>query len=186
MSFLEVFLLAIGLSMDCFAVAISFGSRKIFSTKDILKMALFFGFFQGFMPFIGWILGGRLRVLIESADHWVAFGLLWAIGLRMVFQALQKGEIVKKTDIRDLRVLITLSVATSIDALVMGVTFGVVSVNIFKVVFLISVVTFAISVFGAKLGEKTSIIPPKKAELIGGIVLLIIGLNILVKHLMLQ
>lgn len=184
MSFLEVFLIAVGLSMDCFAVAISFGSRKILSGKDILKMAIFFGVFQGLMPLIGWLVGGRLSGLIMSADHWIAFGILWVIGLKMIVQSLQKGELVKKTDIRDLHVLLSLSVATSIDALIMGVSFGVIQVNIFKVVFLITVVTFGITVIGAKLGQKTSLIPPKKAELVGGIVLLAIGLEILIQHLM--
>ncbi len=183
MSFLEVFLIAVGLSMDCFAVAISFGSRKTLSGKDILKMALFFGLFQGLMPLIGWLIGGKLSSLIESADHWIAFGILWAIGLKMIVQSLQKGEIVKQTDIRDFHVLLSLSIATSIDALIMGVSFGVIQVNIFKVIFLITLVTFGITVFGAKLGEKTTIIPPKKAELIGGLVLLAIGLKILIQHL---
>lgn len=184
MSFFEVFLIALGLSMDCFAVAISFGSKKHLSRLDIIRMGLFFGFFQGFMPLIGWFAGGKVSYLIEDADHWIAFVLLWAIGLRMVVQSFQKGELVKPTDIRDLRILLTLSIATSIDALVIGVSLGVAKVGLWKIISQISVVTFIMTFLGAKLGEKTSLIPPKRAELVGGLVLMGIGVKVLIQHLL--
>jgi putative Mn2+ efflux pump MntP len=184
MTFAEVFLISLGLSMDCFAVALSFGSRKHLTRKDIIRISLFFGIFQGFMPLLGWLAGGSVSNLINSADHWIAFALLGSIGLRMVIQSLKKGEIVKQTDIRNLHVLFTLSIATSIDALVIGVTFGLTDLNIWKIIALITVVTFAVSYTGAKIGEKTSIIPAKRAELVGGLVLMGIGLKILIEHLM--
>lgn len=183
MSFFEVFLIAMGLSMDCFAVSLSFGSKKHLALRDIIRMGIFFGFFQGLMPLIGWYAGGKVSFLIQDADHWVAFGLLWIIGIRMVIQSLQKGELVKQTDIRNLHILLTLSIATSIDALVVGVGFGVAQVDLWKIISQISVVTFIMTFIGAKLGEETTIIPPKKAELVGGIVLMVIGLKVLIEHL---
>lgn len=184
MSFFEVFIIALGLSMDCFAVSLSFGSRKHLTNNDIFRIALFFGLFQGLMPFLGWFAGGSVSNLIKNADHWIAFVILSAIGLRMVVESLRKGELVRQTDIRNWHVLLTLSIATSIDALVVGITFGVTDVNILKVIFLITVVTFIVSATGAKLGEKTNIIPPKKAELAGGIILIGIGLKVLIQHLL--
>ncbi len=123
MSLLEIIFLALGLSMDCFAVAVGFGSTKALSRNDVLKMALFFGLFQGIMPLIGWLVGDLFQNQIRSIDHWIAFGILAFIGAKMILQSFRIGNPDKKIDIRNLSVLISLSFATSIDALITGVTF---------------------------------------------------------------
>jgi manganese efflux pump family protein len=183
MSFFELLLVAIGLSMDCFAVAISFGTSQRLSWSDILKMALFFGLFQGVMPVIGWLIGSSLQQYIAPVDHWIAFGILTFIGLKMMIPVFSPGEKKKTIDIRNMTVLLSLSFATSIDALITGISFGFILVNILLAAGTITVVTFLNTVNGAKLGEKTSFIPAKWAEFSGGIVLIAIGTKILLEHL---
>ncbi len=182
MTLFELILIALGLSMDCFAVAvgISFGQRLPW--RNVLKMALFFGLFQGVMPVIGWVVGGSLREMIASVDHWIAFALLAFIGGKMILESFGNKE-EKKSITLTVPVLISLSIATSIDALVTGVGFGMIGVNILEAVIIIVVITFLVTIAGAKLPEKTTFIPAAWAERIGGLVLILIGLKILLDHL---
>jgi manganese efflux pump family protein len=183
MSSIEIFLIALGLSMDCFAVSISMGAANKIIRRDAIRMSLWFGLFQGAMPLFGWIIGGFFREVAQSVDHWVAFGILSFIGLRMVAQVFRKEEDKKAPDIRKFSVLLSLSIATSIDALITGFSFGLITVNIFKASAIITVTTFLVSGIGAKVGERAHHISPKHAELIGGIVLILIGTKILLDHL---
>jgi len=183
MSILEIFLIGLGLSMDCFAVSISFSSCRKLEWRDVLKMALFFGIFQGIMPVIGWLVGTSFQSLIQAVDHWIAFGILGAIGLHMVSQFFVHETKRKPADIRKTSVLLSLSVATSIDALATGLTFGVIKVNILEAASVITIVTFIVSLIGARLGTKSKFIPAKWAELLGGVVLILIGSKILLNHL---
>ena len=185
MSFLELLLISLGLAMDCFAVAISFGTTKKLLWKDIMKMALFFGIFQGLMPLIGWLVGNTMQEVLSSVDHWIAFGILAFIGLRMFVQSFREEHEKKPVDIRKTHILVTLSIATSIDALMMGISFGFIRVNILTAILLITGVTVVVTIIGAKVGERTTFIPARWAELIGGLVLIAIGLKILIEHLQL-
>ena len=183
MTLLEIFLIALGLSMDCFAVAVGFGTSGKLVARDLAKMAFFFGFFQGMMTFIGWWVGDSLKQFIESVDHWIAFSLLALIGIRMIIESL-KHEEERKPFIRlSYKILLSLSVATSIDAVMTGVSFGFINVKIIETVILIALVTFCVTLIGGKLGSKTTFIPARRAEMIGGIVLILIGVKILFDHL---
>jgi len=183
MTFLELFLIAVGLSMDCFAVSLSFGTAKRFTWKEIIRIALFFGIFQGLMPLIGWLIGTSIQSLIASFDHWIAFGILSFIGFKMILQSLKSANGEKAVDIRKTSVLLGLSVATSIDALITGVSFGFIDANIIEAVVIITVVTFINTLIGAKIGEKTMFLPAHWAERLGGMVLILIGLKIVLEHL---
>ena len=183
MTFFEISLIGIGLSMDCFAVSVSFGTSRKLLWRDLLRMALFFGFFQGMMTFLGWWAGDSLKQIIESVDHWVAFSILSVIGIRMIIESFKHEKERKLMDIRKFRILLSLSVATSIDALMTGVSFGFINVDIIKTTILISSVTFIVTLIGGKLGEKATFIPARRAELIGGLVLILIGVKILLEHL---
>jgi manganese efflux pump family protein len=183
MSLVEIFLIGLGLSMDCFAVALSFSAFGKLEWKDVLKMSLFFGIFQGLMPVIGWLVGSSFQSLIQAVDHWLAFSILAVIGLRMIFQFFRIEERRRRTDIRKTSVLLTLSVATSIDALMTGISLGFIQVNILKAALVFSGVTFLVSLVGSRLGSKSTFIPAKWAELLGGIVLIGIGTKILFNHL---
>jgi putative Mn2+ efflux pump MntP len=183
MTFFEIFLIGIGLSMDCFAVSVSFGTTRKLLWKDLLMMALFFGFFQGMMTFVGWWVGDSIKPIIESVDHWVAFSILSLIGIRMIIESFKHEKERTSLDIRKYRILLSLSIATSIDALMTGVSFGFIKVEIIKTIIMISSITFFLTMIGGKLGEKATFIPARRAELIGGIVLILIGTKILFEHL---
>jgi putative Mn2+ efflux pump MntP len=183
LNFTELFFISLGLSMDCFAVSLSFGSCRKLTWYDVVRMAFLFGLFQGIMPLIGWLVGNSIQSQIEPVDHWIAFIILSFIGLKMVWQSFSAGDQKKPIDIRNLTLLITLSIATSIDALITGVGFGFIRVNILAAVVIISIVTFIVSVIGAKLGEKTTFIPARWAEFAGGLVLIAIGVNVVLTHL---
>jgi len=183
MSLIEIFLIGLGLSMDCFAVSLSFSASGKLEWKDVLKISLFFGVFQGLMPVIGWFMGTSFQMVIQAVDHWLAFGILLIIGLRMVSQFFVHETKRKTTDIRKTSVLLTLSLATSIDALATGISFGFIKVNILEAASVITAVTFVVSLIGARLGAKSTFIPAKWAELLGGIVLIGIGTKILLNHL---
>jgi putative Mn2+ efflux pump MntP len=183
MTFFEVFLIALGLSMDCFAVSVSFGTSRKLLWNDLLRMGLFFGFFQGMMTVLGWWFGDSLKHYIESVDHWIAFSILLIIGIRMITESFKHEKSKRSVDIRKFRILLGLSIATSIDALMTGVSFGFIKVEIIKATILISAVTFFVTIIGGKLGEKTTFIPARRAEMVGGIVLIFIGTKILFDHL---
>jgi manganese efflux pump family protein len=183
MTLFEISLISMGLSMDCFAVSVTFGTSRRLLWKDLFRMAFFFGFFQGMMTFIGWWVGDTLKQFIQSVDHWIAFSILAIIGIRMIIESFKHEEERKQVDFLRFSILVSLSIATSIDALMTGVSLGFINVNIISTTILISSVTFIVSVIGGKLGEKTTFIPARRAELIGGIVLILIGTKILIEHL---
>jgi manganese efflux pump family protein len=182
-SFVEITLIGFGLSFDCFAVTVSFASCRKIIWKDLLRMALFFGFFQGMMTLAGWWLGDTLKQFIEPVDHWIAFGILAIIGVRMIIEALRHESKRRPVDLSSMKILLSLSVATSIDAFMTGVSMGFIVVRIFSATAIIGSLTFVVTLLGGKLGEKLRFIPARKAEIIGGMVLILIGVKILFQHL---
>ncbi|MEI6883597.1 MAG: manganese efflux pump MntP family protein [Bacteroidota bacterium] len=183
MGFFELLLIAIGLSMDCFAVALSFGAQKKLKKNDVLKFAFFFALFQAVMPLLGWLAGNAAKNYLAAFDHWIAFGILSFIGLRMIVESFKDESEKRSFDIRQWKILLTLSFATSIDALMTGISFGFIKVNILLAIVTIGLVTFINSVAGAWVGKKSIHISPRWAEILGGIVLIGIGLRILLQHL---
>lgn len=183
MSFVELLLIAIGLSMDAFSVSICKGlTTKKFSWRMALVCGLWFGFFQALMPIIGYFLGAQFQEMIEAYDHWIAFGLLFLIGANMIREAVwgkeesQDGSLGFKT-------MLLLAIATSIDALAVGVSFACIRVKLWSSVIVIGLTTFAFSVLGVKIGNVFGSKYEKSAGIIGGIMLIIIGLKILLEHL---
>lgn len=186
MNISEIFLIGVGLSMDAFAVAVCKGlNQKKFSIKNGFIIALFFGGFQALMPFLGWALGKQFEKYITSIDHWIAFVLLGFIGGKMIYEALTEKEETQESAVReilDLKEILVLSVATSIDALAVGITFAFLTVNIASSVTLIGLTTFVISFAGFVIGNKFGAKYQNKAELLGGIILVLIGFKILLEH----
>lgn len=186
MGLFELFLIGIGLSMDAFAVAVCKGlcMTKINKTHALI-IALFFGGFQFLMPVIGWLLGTQFERYIVSFDHWIAFALLAFIGGKMIYEALGDDEDEAcSTDKRlDLKELTLLAIATSIDALAVGITFAFLKVNILPAASLIGVTTFTLSLGGVVIGNRFGSRYKKKAEICGGVILILIGLKILLEHL---
>lgn len=184
MGLVEIILIAVGLAMDAFAVSICKGlSMKKMDWKKAIIVGLYFGLFQGGMPVIGYLLGVGFEESIKFIDHWIAFGLLAFIGGNMIKEALSKKEDDEVDDKVDFKTMVVLAIATSIDALAVGVTFAFLNVNIILAVSLIALITFVISCIGVKLGNVFGDKYEKKAELAGGIVLILIGLKILLEHL---
>jgi putative Mn2+ efflux pump MntP len=176
--------LALGLAADAFAVSLSSGlTIKHMKLNKALKIALFFGGFQAFMPLLGWLVGLAFRGFISSIDHWVAFGLLSLIGAKMIYESTQEEIGEKKFNPLDIYTLITLSIATSIDALAVGLGFSVLKTSILAPVTAIGFITFSLSFIGVFLGHKCGDLFQNKIELIGGLVLIIIGSKILLEHL---
>jgi len=187
MSVLELFLIVIGLSMDAFAVAIGQGlCMPKLNWRHAAVIALFFGGFQALMPLIGWVLGSQFSSYIQSVDHWVAFILLGLIGGNMVREALSPEEeetacaIAAKLDYKK---LFLMAVATSIDALAVGVTFAFLQVPILPAISIIGCTTFVLSVVGVAVGNFFGARYKKRAELSGGIILILLGTKILLEHL---
>ncbi|MCI8910978.1 MAG: manganese efflux pump [Oscillibacter sp.] len=184
MSTLELLLTGVGLSMDAFAVAICQGlcMPKI-NWRNAAVIALFFGGFQALMPFLGWMLGSQFAGQIQSIDHWVAFVLLGLIGANMIREALGPEEAADSTVTLSLRRLLVLSVATSIDALAVGVTFAFLEVLILPAIAIIGCTTFCLSLAGVAAGNFFGARYKKRAELSGGIILILLGVKILLEHL---
>ena len=185
MGFTELLLIAVGLSMDAFAVAICKGlnMRKI-NYNHALIIALFFGAFQAIMPFIGWVLGKQFEQYIVSFDHWVAFVLLAIIGGKMIFEAAGGENGADRCDLGiDIKELFVLAVATSIDALAIGITFAFLRVDIYYSIATIGLTTFIFSAVGVIIGNKFGSKYKNKAEIAGGVILILIGLKILLEHL---
>ncbi|MDF2685070.1 MAG: putative rane protein [Clostridia bacterium] len=182
MGFIELFVIAIGLSMDAFAVAICKGlAMKKMNYKNAIITGCFFGGFQALMPLIGYFLGTRFKDYITSFDHWIAFALLAAIGINMIRESRKECEAVDASF--NLKNMIVLALATSIDALAVGVTFAFLQVDILQAVSLIGIITFTLSIIGVILGFGFGSMFKSKAELCGGIILIIMGLKILIEHL---
>ncbi|MEG4424236.1 MULTISPECIES: manganese efflux pump MntP family protein [unclassified Microcoleus] len=177
-------LLSLGLAADAFAVAVSSGlAIKHMKVNKALKIALFFGFFQALMPVLGWLIGLSFSFLITPIDHWIAFGLLSFIGGRMIYESLQSEECEKKFNPLDTGTLITLSVATSIDALAVGLGFAVLKTSIGPVVSAIGFITFFLAFAGVFIGHKCGNLFANKIEIVGGAILIFIGSRILFMHL---
>ena len=203
MSFVEILLIGIGLSMDAFSVSISKGlTTKKFSWKVALTCGLWFGFFQALMPVIGYFLGAQFEQFITSVDHWIAFGLLFLIGANMIREALSKKtengernpegltdrkggktENLPLSTFRSQLQMFPLAIATSIDALAVGISFACIQVRIWSAILIIGVTTFLFSILGVKIGNVFGSRFEKGAGILGGIILILIGLKILLEHL---
>lgn len=184
---IELLLTAVALSMDAFAVAICKGLRmKKVTAKNAAIVGAWFGFFQAGMPLLGYLIGRQFESAIKSVDHWIAFALLGVIGFNMIREAFSKEEPCDNCDSgADLRVqtMLPMAVATSIDALAVGVTFAFLNVEIVPAVSFIGVATLLISIAGVKIGHLFGRKFKSKAELCGGAILIFIGLKILLEHL---
>lgn len=184
---IELLLMGVGLAMDAFAVSICKGlaMRKV-NKKQAVVIGLFFGGFQALMPFIGWLLGSQFESYITSIDHWIAFILLGFIGGKMIVEALKPEETVEIKEMDaplDLKEMLLLAVATSIDALAVGITFAFLDYPIVEAISIIGITTFCISVGGVYVGNFFGNKYKNKAEFAGGLILVIIGLRILLSHL---
>ena len=179
MHFIEIILIAVGLAMDAFAVAISKGLSMKQNYKKSLKIGLYFGIFQAVMPLIGYFLGFSFESVVTKIDHYIAFTLLTIIGLSMILES-NDDDIDNKIDFKT---MIILSIATSIDALAVGVTFAFLNVNIILAIFIIGIITFVICVVGVLIGNKFGKFLKNKAQIFGGIILILTGLKILLEHL---
>lgn len=179
----ELFLIALGLSMDAFAVSVCKGlSVDGVRPSHELKVGVYFGGFQALMPLIGYFLGVQFRALIENIDHWIAFVLLLVIGINMIKEAFEESD----SDIDasfSFKSMIMLAIATSIDALAVGITFAFLQVNILPAVCFIGAVTFVVSAVGLRIGNCFGGNCRRAAEIVGGFILILIGIKILLEHL---
>ena len=183
MGLIEIIFIGIGLAMDAFAVSVCKGlSMKKFDLKIGIIIALYFGAFQAIMPLIGYLLGSNFQELVISVDHWIAFFLLGIIGVEMIKDSFNKDN-EDGNDKIDVKTMLILSIATSIDALAVGVTFAFLETNIFPAISIIGVITFLLSFLGVKIGKKFGDKLKVKAQLMGGIILIVIGIKILLEHL---
>ena len=190
MSLFSIFGISLGLSLDAFTVALTNSTViKDLHLKHGLRMSFFFGFFQFMMPIIGWAAGMTFSVSIKAIDHWIAFSLLFFVGGRMLLSSLpfrqEKASCTdeNKKDCRDLSTLLLLSIATSIDALAIGLTFAMIDVNIIYPSVMIGITTFIMSILGYGIGRYMGMVFKVKLDILGGIVLIGIGIKILIGHL---
>ena len=184
MSTIELLLIAIGLSMDAFAVAVCHGlSMQKASFKKALIVGLYFGIFQAAMPLIGYLVGSQFTSLIAAYDHWIAFVLLAFIGAKMIIESLkaEEGPGGEEASLK-MAAMLPLAVATSIDALAVGISFAFIQVSIVPAITFIGVITLMLSMLGVKIGNVFGTKFKSKAELAGGVVLILIGLKILLEH----
>lgn len=184
MPLFQILLIAVGLAMDAFAVSLAsgFSLKRSFLFWSCI-IALFFGGFQALMPIIGWFGGNLFRDYIDTFDHWIAFGLLLIIGGRMIYEAFcshPEKKLIRPTNIV---VLFGLAIATSIDALAVGLSFSFLDFSIFIPAILIGIITFILSFCGVLIGQKMGLKWGKSAHILGGIVLIMIGIKILIEHL---
>ena len=180
---LTIILIAFGLAIDAFAVSIANGMNKTINRRRAaLLTAGFFGGFQMLMPVLGWLVGFSLESVIKEVDHWIAFGLLSIIGAKMIYDGI-KNE--KQKSVADLRIrsLLVLSVATSIDALMVGFSFALLQTGILLPVIVIGAVTFSLSIIGFYFGSGLGRVFGERIKIVGGVVLILIGLRILLEHL---
>ena len=185
MGIIEIFLISIGLAMDAFAVSVCKGlSMKKMNWKKAVIVAIYFGIFQALMPVIGFFLGSTFEELVTKIDHWLAFILLSAIGINMLKEAISK-ETEAFSDEVNFKTMVVLALATSIDALAIGITFAFLRVRLIFSVLIIGIITFLISFIGVKIGNKFGDKYEKKAEILGGGILIFLGIKILLEHLFL-
>jgi len=184
MELIILILIAISLAMDAFAVSISSGIiiREV-KLQHALKIAFFTGFFQTLFTFLGWLGGTYIAYLISDIDHWLAFSLLFLIGSKMIYESRKELGEEKTFNPLKIRVLLLLGIATSIDAFAVGLSFAVLKIPILIPGILIGIVAFSFSVIGVLIGNKVGQIFGNKVEILGGIILIGIGINILIEHL---
>jgi putative Mn2+ efflux pump MntP len=184
MDSLTIIIIAVGLAMDAFVVSIvSGGAYRQLQVRHALRMALFFGAFQAFMPLIGSLAGLTLREYIARYDHWIAFGLLAAVGGKMIYESLKIKSVEENPDPSNILVLLVLSVATSIDALAVGITLSLLAGSIIVAVIIIGLMTFFLSYLGVYIGKRFGHFFESKMEALGGVILIGIGTKILIEHL---
>jgi putative Mn2+ efflux pump MntP len=183
-NFPALFFIALALALDTFAVSIAGGlSARRFTLRHALTLGIWFGGFQALMPFLGWAGGIRMRGLITGFDHWIAFGLLCFVGGKMIYESFKIKCVEDKPAIPEARVMFVLAVATSIDALAVGVSFAMIDIAIVFPVIVIGLVTFLMSVLGLWIGARGLHVFENKIEIAGGLILIGIGIKILVSHL---
>ncbi len=183
MGLIELCILSIGLAMDAFAVSVCKGlSMARMKWKNAIIIGAYFGYFQALMPVLGYLLGYNFQDRISNIDHWIAFILLGVIGINMIKEAISKENDVHNNSVK-FKDMIVLAIATSIDALAVGITFAFLNVNLILAISLIGIITFIISVLGVKVGNIFGDKYEKKAEFAGGIILIFLGIKILVEHL---
>lgn len=179
----SLLVIALSLSLDSLSVSIAGGLKeKVAKISHAVKVGIFFGGFQAGMPLLGWVIGGSFRGLIASIDHWIAFGLLLIIGLKMIYESFGESEYLKKS-ILNTKTLLMLSVATSIDAFVVGVSLNLINLPLVVSVSVIGLTTFSLCFMGYLLGRALGKIFVGKVEILGGIALIAIGTKILLEHL---
>lgn len=183
MNLFELFVIALGLSMDAFAVSICKGlAVKRLDLKKAVIIGIYFGGFQAGMPLIGYLLGVQFQDKIVAIDHWIAFILLTLIGINMIKEAFENDED-NTNDAIDFKTMVVLAIATSIDALAVGVTFAFLKVSILPAVSFIGITTFIVSMIGVKIGNIFGLKYKSKAEFTGGFILILMGIKILLEHL---
>lgn len=182
MGFFTLFLLAIGLCFDTFAVSVSSGLlRKEIVFWQAVRIAFFLALFQAVMPVLGWLGGITIKTWIEPFDHWVALGILTILGVKMLLESQKKSE-EKNINPLDIKVIISMALATSIDAFAVGISFAIIKVNMIMAVLIIGLVTFIASMLGVLFGKKTGARFGQKIEIIGGLILIAIGIKIVIEH----
>ncbi len=185
MDYLTVILTAIGLAMDCLAVSLSCGiAMPGFGRRDAVRLGVAFGGFQAIMFVIGWGTGTAFAGYIQAIDHWIAFGLLMAIGIKMLLEGFDSRQEFSNLDIRNLKVLLVLSVATSIDALVVGISYALIDGGIIVPAAIIGLMSLALAITGGTLGGRLGERFGKRMEMLGGLILIMLGMKILVEHLL--
>lgn len=183
MSVFEIIVIGLGLSFDTFAVSVSTGLLKSsIRFWQGVRIAVLLAFFQAFMPLLGWFGGNQVADYISNIDHWVAFVLLAAVGIKMIIESF-KSEEEKRTDPLKFRVIVVMGFATSIDALIVGVGLAFIDVLIYQSILIIGIITFLAAMIGMLIGKSANAKLGKKVEIIGGIMLFGIGLKILIEHL---
>ncbi|MBR2785207.1 MAG: manganese efflux pump [Clostridia bacterium] len=183
MKLFEIIVIGIGLAMDAFAVSVCKGlAMKKLDCKKAIIIAVYFGIFQTLMPVLGYFLGSTFSSFVQQVDHWIAFILLVLIGGNMIKDSTDDEE-EKRNDRVDVKTMVLLAIATSIDALAVGVTFAFFEVNLLLSILIIGIITFTLSVLGVVIGNKFGDKFQNRAELAGGIILIVIGLKILLEHL---
>jgi putative Mn2+ efflux pump MntP len=185
MGFIEILMIAVGLAMDAFAVSLAAGtSGSAVGPRAAFRLSFHFGLFQFMMPVVGWFLGARIAPLISSVDHWIAFGLLVFVGMRMIRSGFNQGGKVYATDPSRGLTLVVLAIATSIDALAIGLSLAMLRVKIWYPSVVIGVVTSGLSLFGLRVGTRLGARFGKRMEIAGGAILALIGLRMLLSHLL--
>jgi putative Mn2+ efflux pump MntP len=185
MTFLEILLLAVGLAMDCFAVSLGIGATRYASgRRPLFRLSFHFGLFQAVMPALGWLVGVQIASLVAAFDHWLAFGLLGFVGVRMIRSGLDTAGESHRTDPSRGGTLIMLAIATSIDAFAIGLTLAMLRMQIFFPVLVIGLVAGGLSLVGLKIGRRLGQAFGKRMEILGGVILILIGIRVVLSHML--